>query len=760
MSVIAKKNKKSKEEKKRENKGIRVRMVLVATVITIGFACVIGKMTYIVAVKGDEYKQAAYAQQTTSEVISPNRGTIYDSNGEVLAVSVSVDTVSVNPGEVRYANNTTVDNETLATKFSEIFEGVTYENVMSQLESDSSVVVIARKVESDKIDELEAWMEEEGITTGINIDEDYKRYYPNGSLASTLIGFCGTDNTGLYGLEERWNSVLTGTSGQLTVTSDVNGDAISDELEEYVASENGSNIYLTIDSQVQGIAEKYLQEAVEENQATYGGVIIMNPQNGEILAMANYPDYDLNDPQNVEATGLSDVWDTLDSDTKNSAFYELWANKNVSYLYEPGSTFKLLISAIGLEEGVVETDTEKDFLCEGYYTVVEGEPAIACWRYYNPHGELSLRGALEGSCNPAFMQLGQRIGTETLYKYFRAFGLFDRVGTDIAYTPNSIFTEESKVGPIELATMSFGQRFSITPLQLVTAVSSIVNGGTLIEPKIVKQIENTDTGSVTTVEDSVVRQVISVETSEQVKDMMKSVVTDGTGGHAAVSGYEIGGKSGTSEPTVGNEDEGFVASFIGISPIENTEVVCFLALYGLTEEQEHQGGTVCGPVVGEILSEVLPYLGVTSTNSTATDTTEATVVEDTGSYVSSVTGQTVASARAKLEANGFEVVVPAGIDENVTLVTDQMPKAGSYLENGSTIYLYTSENDVRTSVAVPDVKGMSISEATSTLQNSNLNVIVEGTTGVVISQSITSGKEVEEGTIVTIVVKEELVDTQ
>lgn len=680
--------------------------------------------------------------------------------GEVLAVSVSVDTVSVNPGQIKYSNNTEVDNETLATKFSEIFEDVTYEDALSKLESDSSVVVIARKVESDKISELQTWMKEEGISSGINIDEDYKRYYPNDTLASTLIGFCGTDNTGLYGLEERWNSVLTGTSGQLTVTSDVNGEAISDELEEYVASENGSNIYLTIDSTVQGIAEKYLQEAVEENNAEYGGVIIMNPQNGEILAMANYPDYDLNNPQDITATGLSDVWDTLDTESKNDAFYELWANKNVSYLYEPGSTFKLLISAIGLEEGVVETDTEGDFTCTGYYTVVEGEPPIACWRYYDPHGDLSLRGALEGSCNPAFMQLGQRIGTSTLYKYFKAFGLFDRIGSDIAYTPSSIFTEESKVGPIELATMSFGQRFSITPLQLVTAVSSVVNGGTLVEPKIVKQIENTDTGSVTTVDTTEVRHVISEETSSQIRDMMKSVVTDGTGGHAAVSGYEIGGKSGTSEPPVGKEEEGYVASFIGISPTENTEVVCFLALYGLTEEQEHQGGTVCGPVVGEILSEVLPYLGVTSTNPSDTDNTEATVTESTGSYVSSVTGQTVASARSKLEANGFDVIVPSGIDESTTIVTDQMPKAGSYLENGSTVYLYTSENDVRTSVTVPDVKGMSISSATSTLQNSNLNVIVEGTTGVVVSQSIISGKEVEEGTIVTIVVKEELTDTQ
>ena len=757
MSNIAKKKEK-KEKVKKEKRNTQIRLLLGGIIITIGFAVVVVNLSYIIFVKGTEYKQAAYEQQTTSEVISPSRGNIYDTNGEVLAVSVSVDTVSVNPGQVRYGTDEEVENEILAQKFSELFD-ITYEEAMEKLESDSSVVVIAKKVEADSINELTAWMEENNITSGINIDEDSKRYYPNGSLASTLLGFCGTDNNGLAGIEERWDSILLGTAGKVTVTSDVNGDAISDELEEYVAAENGNNIYLTIDSTVQGIAEKYLEEAVNDNNASYGGVIIMNPQNGEILAMANYPDYDLNDPQDPEPTGLSDVWDELDSDTQMDALYELWANKNVSYLYEPGSTFKLLISAIGLEEGVVETDTANDFYCSGYYTVVEDEDPIACWRYYNPHGYTSLREALEGSCNPAFMQLGARIGVSTLYDYFSAFGLFERCGNDIASAPTSQFYEEETVGAIELATMSFGQRFEITPLQLITAVSCIVNGGTLVEPKIVKQVEDVDTGSITTIETTEVRQVISEETSEEVKDLMLSVVTDGTGGHAAVEGYEIGGKSGTSEPTEENADEGYTASFIAISPIENTEVVCLLILYGLTGE-EYQGGTVCGPVVGQILSEVLPYLGVTSTSSVSTDDEDETEEdEDTGSYVSDVKGLTVASSRAKLEANGFNVVSLVE-DEDTSIVTDQMPKAGAYLEEGATIYLYTSDDEVRTSVTVPDVKGESISSATEILQNSNLNVIVEGTSGVVVSQSVSSGEEVEEGTIVTIVVKDELTDTQ
>ncbi len=331
-------------------------MQFIGAIVTIGFIAVIVKLSYIIFIKGNDYKKSAYAQQTKSQIISSNRGTIFDSNGKVLAVSVSVDTVSINPNKVKYENGKKVEPEVLATKFAEIF-GLEYEDALAKASSESSVVVIARKVESDKVNLLKEWMNENNVTSGINIDEDFKRYYPNGSLASTLIGFCGTDNTGLTGLEAKWNDTLVGTSGVLTATLDVNGEAISDEDEEYVAPENGSNIYLTIDSYIQGIAEKYLKDAVEENNAGYGGVILMDPQDGGILAMANYPDYDLNDPQNPVYTGLSEEWDNLTDKEKSEAKYKLWANKNVSYLYEPGSTFKTVVASIGLEEGVVETDT-------------------------------------------------------------------------------------------------------------------------------------------------------------------------------------------------------------------------------------------------------------------------------------------------------------------------------------------------------------------------------------------------------------------
>lgn len=742
MVYIKKINKRAVAEEKNK---FKIRLKNVLKVFFVAFAVVIGHLTYIIFVKGDIYKTAAHNQQTKSQIISPSRGIIYDTNGEILASSVMVDTVSFSPGKVKYENGKTVEEDVLAQKFSELFD-ITYEDALTKVHSNSAVIVIARKVDKEVVEQLQTWMSENKITSGINIDSDTKRNYPNGTLASTLIGFCGTDNDGRSGLEERWDDVLTGTAGKRTVTLDVNKDAIPDGIEEYVAAENGSNIYLTIDSKIQGICERYLKQAVIDENADSGGVIVMNPQNGEILAMANYPDYDLNDPFNVEPTGLADSWSTLSQEEKNNAYYSLWRNKNVSDLYEPGSTFKLLVSAIALEEELVETDTENDFHCEKVYKV--GDEEISCWAP-SAHGSLTLRRALEKSCNPSFMQLGQRIGVSRFYKYFSAFGLFDKVGSDIAMAQKSIFYEEEKVGPVELATMSFGQRFSITPLQLITAVSAIANDGVLVKPKIVKQIENVDTGSITTVETEEIRQVISEETAAQVKGMMKSVVTEGTGGWAAVEGYEIGGKSGTSEPQAGKEDEGYVASFIAISPIENTQVVCLVILYN-PKNGNYQGGTTCGPIASDILSEVLPYIGMTSSNSAGNIS-----VADSKKAITDVKGLTVKDAREKLESSGYTVVANVQ-DESATKVTDQMPKAGIYLDNGSKVYLYTTDNEVRTTIEVPNVKGLTIEEAKAKLKQQNLNVIVEGTRGVVVSQSISAGNMTEAGTVINIVVKEEL----
>ncbi len=707
-----------------------------------------GRLGYLQFVKGKEYSQRAYSQQMKNKIISPRRGTIYDKNGEPLAISVPVDTVSINPGLVCYQNGKEVPNDVIAEGLSQVFS-LDYNETLEKVSSNKSVVVIAKKVETEKITELQKWMGEKKITTGINIDEDSKRYYPYNDVASNLIGFCSSDNVGLWGLEERWNDELTGTSGKIVTAKNVNGEAISDENEQYVEVENGSNIYLTIDTAIQGIAEKYLEQAVVENKCGNGGnVIIMNPQNGDILAMATYPDYNLNSPFSIEPTGLTqEEWDTLPQEEQSAKLLNVWRNRAVSDLYEPGSTYKLLTAAIALEENIITTDNEGDFFCTGRYHVADWD--IECWKTDGSHGVQSLRKALQNSCNPAFMQLGQKIGHKLLYKYYEAFGLFSQVGSDIASANKGIFWDEKKVGPVELATMSFGQRITITPLQLISAVSTIANDGVYVKPRIVSKIENTDEESIETIEPQEVRQVISLETSQKMKNMMQSVVTDGTGRYAKVEGYSVGGKSGTSEPPINNPEAGYVASFIAISPIENTQVVVLVILYD-PHGDSHQGGQTAGPVSGQILSEVLPIMGIPS------DSTEITNAEENLPIVPNVVDKTVAEAKKVLTAAGFNVQINITGDENTTLVSDQTPKSGIKLEAGSTIYLYTAENEVRVSTAVPNVKGMSAAAAGVALKAANLNIKVEGTNGVVISQEPSSETQQEVGTVIHVVIKEQM----
>ena len=732
------------------------RLIITGIVATLGFVVVTGSLVFINVVKGEEYSKKAYSQQMKNQIISPKRGAILDTNGSVLAQSISVDTVSINPSSIKYTNNKTVEPEKLAQIFSEIFD-ITYEDALAKAQSKKTVEIIAKKVEKEKVTKLQDWIKENNISTGINIDEDTKRSYPNNNLASNLIGFCGDDNTGLAGLEEKWNDTLTGTSGKIVTAKANGGEAISDENEQYVAAENGSNIYLTIDINIQKIAEKYLAQAVTENQCEKGGtVIIMNPQSGDILAMASNPDYNLNQPRDSVATGLQSTWDTLSSEDKSNALYKLWRNKAVSDLYEPGSTFKLITSSIGLEEGKVSTDTNGDFNCNIVYYPAPDQP-ISCWRTYAAHGAQSLREALQNSCNPAFMQLGARIGARTSYKYYEAFELFStRIGNTIASVSKPQFTELNKVGAVELATMSFGQRFSISPLQLITAVSAICNDGVLVEPRIVKKVENTDTNSAENLETKEIRQVISKDTADKVKDMMLSVVEKGTGKWAKVDGYTIGGKSGTSEPIESKkEEEGYTASFIAISPIENTQVVCLVVLYKPEGAAGHQGGQTAGPVASQIMSEVLPYLGI-PTNDTKVETTTT----NTSIAVQDVTNKTIAEAKKVLKESGFNVSVSSSGDENNTLVSEQIPKSGIYLEEGSTIYLYTSESSSKKTTKVPNIKGKTVAEATKILKDKNLNIKVDGDKGIIVSQDPTFDVEVEEGTVINVVIKEQLKDGQ
>lgn len=485
--------------------------------------CLIGRIGYIQFVQGGELSSMAYQQQTLDRSINPKRGKILDSTGQnVLAVSSTVETVTVNPGNIAKENK-----EKVARILSDIF-GLDYEKILKKVTKRSSIETIAKKVEKEKTDRLRVWMEQNGITAGINIDEDTKRYYPYSTVASQVIGFCGSDNQGLDGIEAKYETELKGKQGAIQRHTDAKGGEIGHEGEKYVAAIDGNDLVLTIDLTIQSIAEKYLQEACIDNICTDGGnIVVMNPQNGDILAMATYPSYDLNNPYSPYTEELKQSWDSLEQSEKTKNLQAVWRNKAIADTYEPGSVFKVITASASIEEGIVtDIDKQGEFGCTGAIEVAGVR--IKCWRYYRPHGAESLRQALMNSCNPVFIGLGQKLGVQKYYSYLNKFKLLNKTEIDLPGEANSIFLAENKAGPVELATISFGQRFEITPIQLVTAVSAIANGGNIISPRIVKQIINSETKEVKDVPVKNNGNVISKETSEKVLSMMESVVSEGT----------------------------------------------------------------------------------------------------------------------------------------------------------------------------------------------------------------------------------------
>ena len=712
-------------------------------VIILIFVILLGRLGFLQFVQGSYLKELAYNQQSLNQIISPKRGSIYDSTGEVLATSASVDTITINPDKIKDSKNdaekTKQLKEKVAKAFSEIFE-LDYEETLEKVNSDAQVETIAKKVEQDKVDKLKTWMEENDISSGINIDEDTKRYYPHSTVLSQVLGSCGSDNQGLSGIEYEWDAVLSGTSGKIVSSQSASQEEIPNAEETYIPAENGSDLTLTIDFHIQTIVEKYLKQAVEDNNCENGGsCIVMDPKTGDILAMATYPNYDLNNPFTPNEY-VAETYDSLDAEGKSTAIYKMWSNKAVSELYEPGSVFKLITASVALEENITDTDIAGDFNCPGY-EIVNGT-RINCWKTDGSHASQTLRQALENSCNPALIQLGSRIGTSTLYKYYKSFGFFDTTGIDLPGEAEPSFWNESDVGAVERATMSFGQRFSITPLQMITAVCAIANDGVLMKPRIVKSITNTDTGAVTTIETEEVRQVISSETASKVKSMMQSVVEDGTGWRASVTGYTVGGKTGTSEPISGREDiDGYVATYVAISPVEDTQVVLLLNLYK-PPKSNHQGGTLAGPVVSQMLTEILPYLGIPSDEESTDDEDLITVPE--------VRNKTITEAEKILADAGFTTKISTSNDKNSTVVVDQVPKPGVSLSEGSIIMLY--DQDTRTSTTVPDLTGKSKYQATTELRNSNLNISIEGS-GTVVSQDPPKGSIVDAGTVVKVTLK-------
>ena len=635
----------------------------------------IGRIGFIQFVQGKELSEMAYEQQTLDRSINPKRGTIYDRTGEnILAVSSTVETVTVNPGNIKKE-----DKEKVAKKLSEIFE-LDYETVLKKVTKRSSIETIAKKVDKEKTDLLRTWMDENNITEGINIDEDTKRYYPNNNLASQIIGFCGSDNQGLDGIEAKYDETLSGTKGSIKRHTDAKGGEIGTEGENYIPAIDGNDLILTIDMNIQSIIEKHLKEACIDNVCTDGGnIVVMNPKNGDILGMATYPSYNLNEPFEAYTDELKQNWDSMSQEDKTKSLQTVWRNRAITDTYEPGSTFKTITASAALEEGIVtDIDKQGEFTCTGGIEIAGDR--IKCWRYYRPHGAESLRQALMNSCNPVFIGLGQKIGVTKYFEYLKKFGLLEITGVDLPGEANSIFIKQEKAGPVELATISFGQRFEITPLQLVTAVSAIANGGTLVKPKVVKKIVDTQTGEITEVETQTKGTAISKETSEKVLSMMESVVSEGTGKNAKVAGYRIGGKTGTSEDGVNTNK--YVTSFLGVAPIEDPQVVMLITLYNPTGEGGHQGGGVAAPLGGKIFSEILPYLEVSQGNQEEIEVVNQIKVPE-------LTGISIKEAKQLAKENNINLVIenePEELDEENTIIKEQTPKAGITINEGTNVY--------------------------------------------------------------------------
>ena len=645
-------------------KRIRNMFYIILTICTL----LIIRIGYLQLVEGSELQSMAYARQTLNRKINPKRGTIFDCSGKIaFAVSASTETISVNP-----TNIPKEQKEKCARVISDIFS-LDYEEVLKKVSKNSSIERIVKKVDKDLTDKLRVWMEENDITEGINIDEDTKRYYPYSTLASNIIGFTGSDNQGLEGLESAYDDILKGTPGKILKLRSATGGSLQNEGEDYVAAIDGDDIILTIDMTIQSIAEKYLMQMCIDNVCTDGGnIIIMNPKNGDILAMANYPNYDLNNPYTINDENLKAVWQELSSKEKTESLQKMWRNKAISDTYEPGSTFKLLTASAALEEGITDTDRSGEFCCSGSINIAGTK--IRCWRYYRPHGSQSLREALMNSCNPVFIGLGQKIGVDKYYEYLEKFGLLKKTGIDLPGEAGSIFLKKEKIGPVELATISFGQRFEITPIQMIKLVGTIANNGKEVNPRIVKATVDGKTKEVKEILIEEGEQVISEENAKKVLSMMESVVEEGTGKNAQVAGYAIGGKTGTSEDGVNTGK--YVTSFVAVADINDPEIVMIVILYNPTGVGGHQGGVVAAPLAGEVLAEVLPYL-------------EIKKQEEEKEYVSvpEVTGLSVKEAKKILKESNLQTILEEDLADD-SIVKDQIPKKGIQVEKETKVILY------------------------------------------------------------------------
>lgn len=569
---------------------IKKRLIFFLSIVILVIISLYIRIWVIQLVDGDMLKSKATEQQTRDRLISPMRGAILDRNYINVAATQSVSTISVIHTQIK-------DYEKTATILAQKLD-MDYDFVYKKISNKVALERIKSKVDkelADSIRELEL--------AGVVVDEDTKRIYPYSNLASQVIGFVGKDNQGIIGLEAKYDKYLKGNFGKIITETDAKGNEIKNRIVTRVEPEAGNNLVVTIDVIVQQYAEQTLAKALESKGAKRGTIIVLNPQNGEIYAMANKPDFDLNSPFTINNEDLKSIWNTLSDKEKNDNLNQMWRNFSINDSYEPGSTFKIVTSASGLEEGVVHPNDY--FTCSGIHTV--GGVNIRCWRYPRAHGRETFVQGVQNSCNPVFMEVAERVGAEKFYNYMDKFGLLQKTGIDLPGETSGIMHKVEKIGPVELATMSFGQSFQITPLQLMKAASSVVNGGYSITPHVGMKVVDNLGNTVEEFKYEKGEQVVSSETSKIMKEILESVVSVGTGNKTYIPGYRVGGKTATSEKLPRKSGK-YIASFLTFAPAENPQV---MSLVLIDEPQGvYYGGTVAGPIMKELLENILPYLGI------------------------------------------------------------------------------------------------------------------------------------------------------
>lgn len=741
----------------RPNKIILSRTLFVMIVCGIVAFIALGIKLYNIQIRDhDLYETSAVEQQTRRSVVAASRGTITDRNGNTLAMSATAYTVFISPHDIEYYDE---NADAIADGLSRIL-GVDRDSIIEKSKDTASYYkTISKKIEADLADEVRAFISE-GKYKSIHIENDTKRYYPYGSLACHVIGFVGTENTGLEGLEAEYDSYLSGTDGSVVRLTANNGtDMLFDSYENYYDAVDGSDLELSIDVTIQAIAEKYLEQAIADNRAQNGGCVIVQDVNtAAILAMASSENYDLNNYLAVSDEAQAKIDEITDEKEKSEALQaaqlKQWRNKAVSDTYEPGSVFKTITLAIALEEGIVSENDS--FYCGGNIKVLGRDKPVNCWKRQG-HGSQTLRESAMHSCNVAFVDIGLRVGASLFYEYIDAFGLFERTGLDIpggAEASSQWWSEEIFTDPnnyAQLAAASFGQTFNVTPIQMITAISAVANGGYLLEPYIVSEITNPDGEVVYSKEKTVVRQVLSNETSEKVCSILESVVGDkgGTGGNAYVAGYRVAGKTGTTTKTTVEVATGvkeYMVSFCGFAPADDPQVAVLLILDNPVNDGEIyvSGGVMAAPSVGKILSEVLPYLEV---EPQYTDEEEK-LVDIT---VPKFKDLTVQEANAKAAETGVVVrIVGTG-----SVVTGQLPAANAEVAAGTEIVLYTDGTLPEEETQVPSLTGMTVREALEKLKARGLYMNTSGASpandGVTVSrQSVGAGEMVTSGTIIEV----------